>query len=106
MAELEVVEWPSFDELASLNMSLDAILVKSILEDLVVLNILVLVLGLPSNLAELESSWIKGIQNSTVNCSGGTLLNFGQVQAKKLVEPIQKLWFADKVGFVHHSNRF
>ena len=58
LAELEVVEWSGFDKLTSLNMSLDAILVKSILEHLVVLDILVLVLGLPSNLAELESSWV------------------------------------------------
>lgn len=58
LAELEVVKISSLDELGHINMSLDAIFVKRLLEHLVVLNKLVFGLGLPLNFTEGEGSWV------------------------------------------------
>lgn len=80
MAELEVVKISSLDELGHINMSLDAIFVKRLLEHLVVLNKLVFGLGLPLNFTEGEGSWVKGVENGTVNGASRALLNLCQLQ--------------------------
>jgi len=58
LTELEVVLVSRLGELGDFNVTLDAILVEGLLENLVVLNEFVFVFGIPLNLTEVESSGI------------------------------------------------
>jgi len=58
LTELEVVLVSRLGELGDFDVTLDAILVEGLLENLVVLNEFVFVFGIPLNLTEVESSGI------------------------------------------------
>ena len=80
MAELKVIQVASLDQLADINMSLDSILVKSVLQDLVVVYELVLVLGAPLDSREGERVRVEGVKHGAVDSTSGALLNLSQLQ--------------------------
>ena len=56
-------------------MSLNAILVEGVLEDLIVVYVFIFVLGIPLYFAELESAWIEAVKDSTVDSTSGALFD-------------------------------
>lgn len=104
MAELKVVQVAGLDQLADVNMSLDSILVKSVLQDLVVVYELVLVLGAPLDSREGERVRVEGVKHGAVDSTSGALLNLSQLQLKVRVHPVEDVSLAHEVGLVHHSN--
>jgi len=62
-------------QFAHVDVALDAILVKSCLQNLVVFYELMLVFGLPFDTAEREGVWVQAVHDSAVNCSRRALLN-------------------------------
>ena len=80
LAELEVVLILSLDELIDIDVALNSVFVKGLLQDFVVFDEFVLVFALPPHFAERERVRVKGIHHSTVHRSCGALLNFGQAQ--------------------------
>ena len=80
MAELKVIQVASLDQLADINMSLDSILVKSVLQDLVIVYELVLVLGAPLDSREGERVRVEGVKHGAVDSTSGALLNLSQLQ--------------------------
>lgn len=75
LAELEVVLILSLDELVYFDISLDAIFVKGVLELFVVLDIFILVLCVPPDLAKSEGSRVEAVHDSAVDGSGGALFD-------------------------------
>ena len=61
-------------------MSLDTILVEGTLQDFVVLNELVLVLGSPLDSREWEGARVERVKHGTVDSTSGALLDLGQLQ--------------------------
>jgi len=61
-------------------MSLDSVLVKSILKNLEVLNVFVVELCLPLHFSQTEGSRVDGIHYLDIHCSCGTLLDLCQLQ--------------------------
>jgi len=54
-------------ELSNFDVALNTVLVKGVLENLVIFNEFVLMLGIPFYLAELKGSGVEAIHNSAVN---------------------------------------
>lgn len=105
MAEFKVIEVAGLDQLCYINMTLDTVLVEGLLEDLVVFDEFVLVLGAPLDSLVGEGTWEERVENGAVNGTSCTLLNLGQLQLKVRVEPVKEFLFAHEVGLIHHSNR-
>jgi hypothetical protein len=93
----------------------DPILLEGCLEDLVVVDVLVVILGLPVNFAHLHTTRVNGINNLTVDGPSSALLNFLNVQLssnnlfmnfylKECVEPVDYLVFANEERRVHDPN--
>ena len=80
LAELEVVQVLGLDELGNVDVPLDSVPVKGLLEDLVVLDELVLMLGVPLDSAEGEGVGVERVENCAVDSSRRALLNLGQLQ--------------------------
>ena len=79
MAELKVIKVAGLDKLANVNVPLDAILVKGVLKDLVVVDELVLVLGSPLDSGEGEGARVERVKHCAVDCTSCALLNLGQL---------------------------
>jgi hypothetical protein len=60
--------------------SFDSVLQESSVEDLVVLDELVVKLSTPLDFGKAEGAWVNGINNLTVDSSGGTLFYFGKLE--------------------------
>ena len=100
-------------------MTLDAVLIESILEELIILDIFIFMLGSPFYFTECKSAGIKTVEDTAVNCPRSTLFNLCKIKlckqislsyfrvfdtyTKQFVEPLQNSDFAYEVGFVHHS---
>ena len=80
LAKLKVVLVLGFDKPCYFDVTFNTILVEGILEDFVVLNIFIFVLGIPLHFAELESAGVESVKDSTVDCACGTLLDLCQIQ--------------------------
>ena len=65
-------------------MLLDSVFVESILEDLVVLYKFVIELGIPLDLAQVESAWVNCIHHLAVNSTRRALLDFRQLQLREI----------------------
>ncbi len=86
-------------------MSRDAILVESLLQDLVVVNKLIFVLRTPADLVEaFEAGWIDGVNDLAVDTAGCTLFDLGQIELEEFIRPLEKLGSGDKESSFHHSN--
>lgn len=105
LAELKVVQVLSLDELGNVDVALDSVLVKGLLEDLVVVDVLVLGIGVPLDPAEGEGARVEGVKDGAVDGPGGALLNLGQLELQVRVEPVEDVLLAHEVGLVHHANR-
>ncbi len=84
MAEFKVIEVAGLDQLCYINMTLDAVFVKGLLEDLVVFDELVLVLGAPLDSLVGEGTREERVENGAVNGTSCTLLNLGQLQLQNV----------------------
>ena len=62
LAELEVVQVASLHQLGDVDVALDSVLVEGLLEDLVVIDELVFVLGAPLDSTESERPRVEGVQ--------------------------------------------
>lgn len=80
LAELEVVEVAGLDELANINVPLDSVLVEGVLEDLVVVDELVLVLGSPLDSREGERVRVERVEDGAVDGARSTLLDLGELK--------------------------
>lgn len=78
LTELEVVLVLSLNQLGHLDMSLDSVLVKGLLEHFVVFDEFVVILAVPSDLVEAERFGIKRIQDSAIDRASGTLFDLGK----------------------------
>jgi hypothetical protein len=67
LAELKVVLVLSLGELSNFDVSLDTVLVEGVLENLVIFDEFVLMLGIPFYLGELKGSRVETIHDSAVN---------------------------------------
>ena len=83
MAELEIVLILRFDQLADLNMALNAILVESLLQHFVILDKFVLMLSIPFHFAEVKSSGVQAIKHGAIHRTCCTLFNLCQLQLYK-----------------------
>ena len=61
-------------------MPLNSILFECVLQNLVVFNILVLMLGSPLDLGQTEGSWVDAIHHLAVDSTSRTLLDFGKIE--------------------------
>ena len=68
-------------------MSLDAVFVESVLEDLVVLDKFVLMFCIPLHFAEAKGAGVQAVHHGAVDCPSGTLLDLGQIEL--LTAPIR-----------------
>lgn len=75
LAELEVILVPGLGQFSDFDVSFDAVLVESGLETLVVLNVFVLMFGLPLNLAEGECPREETVHHCAIHSTSRTLLN-------------------------------
>ena len=75
LAKLKVILVLSFDKLIYFDVSLNAILVESVLKDLVVIYVFVFVLSIPLYFAELESARIEAVKDSAVDSTCGALFD-------------------------------
>ena len=92
LAELEVVQVASLDQLADVNMSLDSILVERVLQDLIVVYELVLVLCAPLDSRKGERVGVERVKHGAVDSTSGALLNLRQLQLYRSREK-HECWF-------------
>jgi hypothetical protein len=104
LAKLEVILIFGFYELVDLNMPLDPILIKRVLQNLIVLNVFIIKLSAPLDFCKIEATWVDRIHNLAVNRSSGALLDFSKLDVHELVHPLQYNALTDKEGTLHHSD--
>jgi hypothetical protein len=104
LEELEVVLVLSLDELVHIDVALDVILLEGLLEDLVVLNIFVVVLGSPLDLCHGYSAREAGINDLTIKSTGSALLDLSELQLEEIVGPGQELSATHEERALHHTN--
>lgn len=85
-------------------MSLHSILLKGLLEHFVVFCKLVVVLGRPLNLSNVEGSREDRIHNLAVHSTSGALFDLRNVQTEELVDPANEDALAYEEGSFHHAN--
>ena len=78
--EFKVVLILSFHELRNLNMSLNSILLKSLLQNFEIVDEFELMFRCKVYFSNSYSSGINSVKNLTVYCPGRTLLNFSQLK--------------------------
>jgi len=105
LTELEVVKVAGLNELGNIDVSLDAIFVEGSLQELVVVNELMLVLGAPLNSSECERARIERVKYCAVDGASCALLDLGELQLKVGIHPVEDVYFAYEVGLIHHANR-
>ena len=84
LAELQVVLVLGVFQFANVNMALDAVLVKSSLQNLVVLDKFVLVLCLPLDTAKGERVGVQAVHNCAVNRTSSALFNLLHTQLQRV----------------------
>jgi len=77
LAEFEIILVSSFDEHIDGNVFLNVVLIESILQHFVVIDVFVIMLSSPSNLGNSKSAWVDGIHDLSINRTSSALLNFG-----------------------------
>jgi len=75
LAELKIIKIASLNQLRNVNVAFDAIFVEGHLKNFVVVDILVLVLGVPLDALEWECAWVKRIKHCAVDGSSCALLD-------------------------------
>lgn len=73
--ELKIVLVSGLNQLSDIDVTLDSILIETLLQNLVVVNILMFCLSCPLDSTEGESAWVQAIHDATVHCSSSALLN-------------------------------
>jgi hypothetical protein len=87
LEELKVVLVLSLYELVHIDVALDVVLLEGLLEDLVVLNIFVVVLGSPFDFCHGYSAREAGIDDLTIKSTSSALLDLSELQLKEIVRP-------------------
>jgi hypothetical protein len=84
-------------------MSCNSVFLESLLKNLVIVDKFELMLCIEVNFADSDSSWIDSIDDLTVNATRSALLNFGELEVKKRVRPVQNLGPSYEKCSLHHS---
>lgn len=79
LAKFKVVLIPRLCEFLHINMSFHSIFVERVLQDLVVIDEFVLVLGAPLDLGEVEGPRVNGVHHAAVDGARRALLNLREV---------------------------
>ena len=87
LEELKVILVLGLHELVHIDVALDVVLLEGLLEDLVVLNIFVVVLGSPFDFCHGYSAREAGIDDLTIKSTSSALLDLSELQLKEIVRP-------------------
>jgi hypothetical protein len=102
--EFEVVLVLALAELFNIDIFLYFALGKCLLENLVVVDKLPLVAGMPIDSLHSHLSWEHGIDYVTINCAAAKLLDLCDLQTKGGIHPSQKITLGHEEGSFHHAN--
>ena len=104
MKEFKVVLILRLDELIDIDVALDVILLEGLLQDLIVLDVFIVMLGLPPDLRHGNRPWVASVDDLAINSTGSALLNLGQLQREEIVGPRKQLSTSDEERAFHHSD--
>jgi hypothetical protein len=83
--------------------ALNSIFVECVLQDFIVLNELVLVLGVPFDLLEVERAWKYCVHDLAMHGPSSALLHFSELQIKELIDPTQNDVLSHEEGLIHNA---